>query len=172
MFLLLLWEKCYSMRNGNVFDMTEFDSSFFFSFFRHHLCATNSIVCQFAYFAYFAIAAYTPLVAQRYHFPVPVTLTFLPSQRWRARPKPKLTLCFWLMAPGVLAVSTSGPSVRSLPGWLESLTSALTGYKLVGQTELNPTAETNKELFLKVFCVFSSCSIQRRPEDLLALVRA
>lgn len=31
-FCFPLGEKCYSLRNGNVFDMIEFGSSFFFSF--------------------------------------------------------------------------------------------------------------------------------------------
>lgn len=50
------------------------------------------------------------------------------------------------MAPGVLDVSTSGPFVRSSPEWLESLTSALTEFKLVGQNAIN-LAMKKKGLF-------------------------
>lgn len=132
MFLLAPWEKCYSMRNWNVLDMSEFGSSFFFSF---------SAIPRVQPMVLLAILPNFPLTlplllgSRRYPCAVIVTLMFSPSQMWRVRPKHKPTLCFWLMAPGVLAVSTLGPFVRSLPEWLESLTSALTGYKLVGQTE-------------------------------------
>lgn len=177
MFLLPPWEKCYSMRNGNVFDMSEFGSSFFFSFsaIPRVQPMVSFTICYFAHSAIDPAAASTPLVSKRYPCSVTVTLTFLPSQMSRVRPKPKLTLCFWLMAPGALGVSTSGPFVLSLPEWLESLTSALTGYKLVGQTEFNPPTKKNGLFgcsFQKIFFVFSSCSVQWRPKDLLALVRA
>lgn len=170
MFFASPWEKCYSMRSGNAFDMSEFGSSFFLSFSatpRVQLMVSFTIG-HFADSTIDTAASFTTLVSKCYHCPVIVTLMFSPFQMWRVRPKPKPTLCFWLMAPGVLGVSTLGPFVHSLPKWLESLTLALTGCKLVGETEFYPPTkkkvcfdEVFKDLFF--FQLFLSTAATRRP---------
>lgn len=97
-----------------------------------------------------------------------LTHDLLPSQMWCVRPLHRLTLCCWWTVPGVLGVSTSRPFVRSSPAWLESLTLAQRGSKLVSLL-INSNCEYKYWKSRSNKCgVYRSCSVQWRPQDRMA----